>query len=343
MICSKFLIITALLAASIFVQASPSVARGSDNLSQLIDKLDQNELTYFSRILKDEANKKENENLVQVLTNEHVTLLVPENKAFDSNSSSPSLGSNPGDIISYSTIFGDLDSGFKTPNSSISRRDPAENHVQGKSAYKSPQKKSKKRWTSQFDENQVVYFNKFVSGQRKRWDPVVYVDRPVDSAKVVNMFSCKNVFVLVVNLILTLPGTVSDVLCKPLIPSTPNGFTKFGGALQKVSLLDTIDNGKRLTIFAPTDEAFNRAGNISDADLAQVLKNHFFFGGPILYSGLFPTTSEVPAESGKKIKPSFDNGVATVKCGKDQAQVLRSDIITNNGVMHVLDKVLKCD
>ncbi|KAG8700941.1 hypothetical protein FRC12_008833 [Ceratobasidium sp. 428] len=341
MICSNFLVITALLAASNIVQASPLVTRGSDDLSQLIDELNQNGLTDFSRILGDEVNKNENDDLVQVLKKEKVTLLVPDNDAFDR--SNPSLGKNPGNILAYSTIYGDLDSGFKTPNSSISRRDPNENHVQGKSNYQSPKKKGQKRWTSQFDQNQVVYFNQFVTGQRKRWDPVTYVDRPVNSAKVVKKFSVKNVIVLVVDTLLTLPGTVSDLLCKPLIPSTPDGFVKFGGALQKAGLLDTIDNGNRITIFAPTDDAFKSAGDISDDDLASILKNHFFFGGPIVYSALFPTTPEVTAASGKKVKLSFENGIPTVKCGKDQAQVLRSDQTTDNGILHVVDKVLKCD
>ncbi|QRV81745.1 Fasciclin domain-containing protein [Ceratobasidium sp. AG-Ba] len=330
-----------LIAAAVAINASPMVTRADDSfVSQLANKLKQNGQTTFGGILQDELNKDGSADLVNVLKTQSVTLLVPENEAFDS--SNPSIGDNPLNILAYSVIFGDIDTGFKRPNSSFSRRDPNENHIQGTSNYESPKRPEKKRWASS-NRNQVVYFNQFVSGQRKRWDPVIYVDRPVDSAKVVQRFKFKNVFVLVVNRLLTLPTTVSDVLCKALIPSTPNGFVKFGGGLQRVGLLDTVDNARGITIFAPVDSAFDSVGDVSDDELASILKNHFYFGNPIGYSALFPTLSPATAESGKALEFAFEDGVSTVRCGNSKAQILRSDVTTDNGILHVIDKVLKCD
>jgi hypothetical protein len=95
---------------------------------------------------------------------------------------------------------------------------------------------------------QVV--DKFSSASRKRGsdEDLILIDRPVGSAKVVGRFPFKKIIILVIDTVLTLPTGVSDILCKPLIESTPNGFIKFGGALQKTDLLDKVDNGRKITV-----------------------------------------------------------------------------------------------
>jgi uncharacterized surface protein with fasciclin (FAS1) repeats len=96
-------------------------------------------------------------------------------------------------------------------------------------------------------------------------------------------------------------------------------------------------------IFAPTDDAFNDVDidGLSNDELSSVLRNHFFFG-LIAYSPLFPSTPTATADSGEKLKLEFKDGVNYVSCGQSQAIVLRSDVTSGNGVLHVIDKVLKC-
>jgi hypothetical protein len=77
---------------------------------------------------------------------------------------------------------------------------------------------------------------------------LILVGRTVGSAKVVGRFTFKKIIILIIDTLLTLPTGVSDILCKPLIESTPNGFPKFGGALQKTDLLDKVDNGRKITV-----------------------------------------------------------------------------------------------
>jgi hypothetical protein len=96
--------------------------------------------------------------------------------------------------------------------------------------------------------NQVV--DKLSTGNRKRGsdEDLILVDRPVGSAKVVGRSTFKKIIILIIDTLLTLPTSISDILCKPLIDSAPNGFTKFGGALQKTGLLDKVDNGRKITV-----------------------------------------------------------------------------------------------
>jgi uncharacterized surface protein with fasciclin (FAS1) repeats len=96
-------------------------------------------------------------------------------------------------------------------------------------------------------------------------------------------------------------------------------------------------------IFAPTDDAFNNAkiDGLSNDELSSVLRNHFFFG-LIAYSPLFPSTPTATADSGEELKFEVKDDVQYVSCGQIQAMVLRSDVTSENGVVHVIDKVLTC-
>jgi hypothetical protein len=92
--------------------------------------------------------------------------------------------------------------------------------------------------------------DKFPAGSRKRGsdEDLILIDRPVGSAKVVGRSIFKEMTILMTDTVLTMPTSVSDVLGKPLIEGAPNGFPKFGGALQKTDLLGKVDNGRKLTV-----------------------------------------------------------------------------------------------
>ncbi|KAG9075021.1 hypothetical protein FRC06_010321, partial [Ceratobasidium sp. 370] len=246
------------------------------------------------------------------------------------------------------TVFGSPEDDFKITNSSLgklgslSRRGAKQSRSAAPSGLKWP-KNTHKRWSGLLDNNQAQIVDQFSSATKKRWNesPLILIDRPVGSATVVSRSKFKNIIILVIDTVLTLPKKVSDLLCKPLISSAPYGFTKFGGGLQKAGLLDEVDNGYKSTVFAPTDEAFYDA-NLSDDDCTSVLKNHYFFG-KVVYSTLFPQIPKATAASGKELELSYEDGVHYVKCGSTKAIILRSDVTSKLGVLHVIDKVLKCD
>jgi len=265
--------------------------------------------------------------------------LIPKNDAYDLIS--PSLGSDVQSVLAYTTIFGTPEDGFKITNSQLTRKGASQSRSSASSGLKWPGRSSRKRWNGLLDNNQVQIVDQLSTTSKRNNGPLIVIDRPTDSATVVNRASYENIEILVTDRVFKLPTTVSDLLCKPLISSTPNGFVKFGGGLQKAGLLDTVDKGFRSTVFAPTDDAFKAAGLSGRQITASLLKNHYFFSS-VVYSTIFTNIPQATAESGNQLYFSYREGVHYVKCGSSEAIILRSDVTSKWGVLHVIDKVLQC-
>ncbi|KAG8776981.1 hypothetical protein FRC12_000602 [Ceratobasidium sp. 428] len=345
------------------IQASSVVPRNNDSfLTGFLAALEKKNLTSLAKTYADIAETEAGKPVIDLLKSGSLTLLAPDNNAFD-----PDHPDIDPDVLQYSTLWGSIDDNFKTTNSSITRRGAnVQSHSSAPSGF--PRRGASggsKRSSGSLDQYQVQIIDQFFStGSRKRWlnDRVILVDRTVGSVKVVGRFTFKKIIILVIDTVLTLPEKISDILSKPLIDSTPNGFAKFGGGLQQTGLLDEVDDHDKITVcllslaqwsvlincmrtsqvFVPINDAFTSVDGLSSDDLTRILKNHFSFG-TIVYSPLFTSISKVVAESGKGLKLTFVNDAQYVSCGQDKARVLRADVTTPNGVLHVIDKVLKCD
>jgi uncharacterized surface protein with fasciclin (FAS1) repeats len=118
-------------------------------------------------------------------------------------------------------------------------------------------------------------------------------------------------------------------------------FTTLVAAVKAAGLVDTLKSAGPFTVFAPTDEAFAKlpAGTVEallkdPAKLKDILLYHVVSG-------------KVMAESVVKMKSAKTVQGGTVKIqamgGKvmlDNAQVVKTDIGTDNGVIHVIDTVI---
>ncbi|KAF8460826.1 hypothetical protein BDZ91DRAFT_738320 [Kalaharituber pfeilii] len=105
--------------------------------------------------------------------------------------------------------------------------------------------------------------------------------------------------------------------------------------------LKAIACEKTVTFFAPTEEAFAKSGldtmNSDDAELQAFLDDHTLVSDFIGYTPEFEHGKKYKMKSGKYI-------VATVKGSKvflDGALIVQQDLITSNGVIQIIDKVLK--
>lgn len=91
-----------------------------------------------------------------------------------------------------------------------------------------------------------------------------------------------------------------------------------------------------LTVFAPTDGAFaaieSTVAGLSTAQLTDVLKYHVV-SGKVLSTAL--SAGPVPTLLGKNVTVSLTDGVKI-----NDANVVIKDVVTTNGVIHVVDKVL---
>ena len=121
-------------------------------------------------------------------------------------------------------------------------------------------------------------------------------------------------------------------------------FNTLAKALQAAGLVDTLKGDGPFTVFAPTDEAFAKLpkGTV-EALLADVptLKKVLLYH---VVAGKTLPAAEVVKLNGKAAKTAEGSAV-TVKVagGKvmvDKANVIKTDVMAKNGVIHVIDTVL---
>ncbi|CEL58771.1 hypothetical protein RSOLAG1IB_08817 [Rhizoctonia solani AG-1 IB] len=323
----KFLtrFVPALLAASGMVRAASIAVRTNDDFfSEFIDALNKNNLTILANSYERINNTYEGREVIDALQNNgEVTVLAPENESFESD-----YASLDKEVLLYNTIWGNIDKGFENNGHKLSRRKSTQTRDVVKTGQKRPppNRRPSKRTNSQDYQVQVIDQLTNDEGWKRSSngrDPLILIDRAVGSAKVIDRFSFRNIV--------------------PLIKSAPNGLVKFSAALKKAGLLDLVDDrGGRITLFAPVDDQFCDIDKFSKDELASFLKNHFFFG-KIVFSPIFTSVRKATAESGKQLEFSYENDIHYVCCGKDKAVVLRSDVVSENGVLHVIDRPLKCD
>ena len=90
-------------------------------------------------------------------------------------------------------------------------------------------------------------------------------------------------------------------------------------AVQAAGLVDTLKSPGPFTVFAPTDEAFAK---LPAGTLEALLKD-------------IPKLKEAKTVQGQSVKISTSGGVMV-----DGAKVVKTDIVTSNGVIHVIDSVI---
>ncbi|KAF2727419.1 Fasciclin-domain-containing protein [Polyplosphaeria fusca] len=133
--------------------------------------------------------------------------------------------------------------------------------------------------------------------------------------------------------VLTLPESASDT-------ATAANLTALRGALNASDLLDAVDTTPDLTIFAPTNEAFQSIGsalaNLSNDDLANILTYHVVNSSEPLYSTDLSNGTSVQTLNGGNLTITIENGTVFVNA----ARIITPNILVANGVVHLIDNVL---
>ena len=118
-------------------------------------------------------------------------------------------------------------------------------------------------------------------------------------------------------------------------------FTTLAKALQTAGLVETLKGSGPFTVFAPTDDAFAKlpAGTVESLlkdpeKLRQILLYHVV-PGRVLAKDVVKIKSAKTAE-GSSIRVTASKAGVMV----DNANVVKTDIITSNGVIHVIDSVI---
>ncbi len=119
-------------------------------------------------------------------------------------------------------------------------------------------------------------------------------------------------------------------------------FSTLVKAVQAASLVETLKGPGPFTVFAPTDEAFAKlpAGTLDavlkdTAKLTSILTYHVLPGKVL--------AKDVAGLNGKSVK-TVQGGMLTVNTTSGvkigNATVVKADVDTSNGVIHVIDTVL---
>ena len=132
-------------------------------------------------------------------------------------------------------------------------------------------------------------------------------------------------------------GTVAEVVL------FENDFTILAGALRKADLLETVATAPALTVFAPDNAGFVAAGitNLDDytaEQLTNVLTYHVI--GSVVKAADLPASGIAETLNGNIYLGYLFNGGVLIN-GLSNVKLDKIDIEKDNGVIHVIDRVIE--
>lgn len=117
-------------------------------------------------------------------------------------------------------------------------------------------------------------------------------------------------------------------------------FTTLATALTEAGLIETLKGDGPFTVFAPTDEAFEKIpadqlkAILADKELLTSILTYHVVSGKVLAEDVVALDSATTVQ-GTDVAISTTDGVKV-----NDANVVKTDIMTSNGVIHVIDTVL---
>lgn len=117
-------------------------------------------------------------------------------------------------------------------------------------------------------------------------------------------------------------------------------FTTLVTAVQAAGLVDTLKGEGPFTVFAPTDEAFAKLPEgtlealLQDKEKLTAILTYHVVPGRVMAADVVNLNSAKTVQ-GQSVPISTADGVQV-----GSANVVKTDIVTSNGVIHVIDTVL---
>lgn len=133
---------------------------------------------------------------------------------------------------------------------------------------------------------------------------------------------------------LLMPASVVDIV------SFDKDLTRLASAVTTTNLVDAL-TGKNVTVFAPTDDAFEDADlvNVSDEQLANILTYHVI--PQLLLEDDFEDDQTITTVNGRTITIDIDLGFIEIEdeSGED-TRIKIDDINATDGIIHIIDDLL---
>lgn len=199
--------------------------------------------------------------------------------------------------------------------------------------------------------NGAAYVSKFDFGT-----PAVAVNGV--RATLVDVAATNGVIHVIDNVLMPPTGSIVDV-----VRGNPN-FTFLLAAVTRANLGASLSGAGPLTVFAPTNDAFisttpfktlAQIEAAAPADLAAILTYHVTSGrifttnfvpeaypvtGGIVVSSDAKKPGQITTLAGGRINVSGDLKLTGLGNGADVANITRANLLTSNGVVHIIDRVL---
>jgi len=116
-------------------------------------------------------------------------------------------------------------------------------------------------------------------------------------------------------------------------------------AVQAAGLVDTLKGAGPFTVFAPTDNAFEKLpkgtveGLLKDIPKLKAVLTYHVVAGKVTSADVVKLKRAKTVQGSEiKIDSSRWHGHGNVKI--NDAEIVKADIVADNGVIHVIDKVL---
>jgi uncharacterized surface protein with fasciclin (FAS1) repeats len=147
--------------------------------------------------------------------------------------------------------------------------------------------------------------------------------------------------------------TITDIVVESAGMEEDAEFTVLLAAVQQAELAEALAGEGPFTVFAPTDAAFAAALEalgitaedlLASEDLAGILLYHVVSGKEALYSNDVAAALADAGEEGIMVE-TMNGASFTVTADEDGiyvdgAQIIMTDILASNGVIHVIDAVI---
>ena len=142
-------------------------------------------------------------------------------------------------------------------------------------------------------------------------------------------------------LVTTLALCAAAVQAKDIVDTavSAGNFKTLATALTAAGLIDTLKGPGPFTVFAPTDVAFAK---IPKADLDALLADKAKLSAVLTYHVVPGKVMAKDVKAGK-VKTVQGSDITVTTTGGvmvDKAKVVKTDIVTDNGVIHVIDSVI---
>ena len=161
----------------------------------------------------------------------------------------------------------------------------------------------------------------------------------IDDAKVIKAdINTSNGIIHVIDTVMLPKADIVDTAVKA------GSFKTLVAAVKAAELVETLKGKGPFTVFAPTDDAFGKLPEGTVAELVkpenkaklQAILTYHVVSGAVLSKQIAEGATEVATVQGGKLKITRDSMGVRV----NGAKVVKADIITGNGVIHVIDAVV---